>query len=210
MCYTNSQFMVGNPFHMPHPFQGIENVFCTQTLHIMHPTITSSAGNMKHSQRQISRRRLYRDLLLTVENPLLTELLLTQLIVSVTHVDYDVEDEPERPVLTVVAAQECPEREQETPGQVHEDPVQVDEGEVVIWTAPGIPVLPRPRQQPQVTHHRVWITGEVCLLLLLLCVCVCVCGFVCELVKLWVSITERVWVVQHCPQKHETQTTEHS
>ena len=40
MCYTNSQFMVGNPFHMPHPFQGIENVFCTQTLHIMHPTIT--------------------------------------------------------------------------------------------------------------------------------------------------------------------------
>ena len=139
---------------------------------------------MKHSQRKISRRRLYRDLLFTVENPLLTELLLTQL--SVTHVDYDVEDEPEWPVLTVVAAQECPEREQETPGQVHEDPVQVDEGKVVVWTAPGIPVLPRPRQQPQVTHHRVRITGEVCVCCCCCCCCCC-CVCVCVYVGLCVS-----------------------
>ena len=85
----------------------------------------------------------------------------------------DVEDEPEGPVLAIVAAQQGSKWQQEAPGQVHEDAMEVDEGEVVVWTAGGLAVLPGPGEQPQVTHNYVWVPGE-CVRGVCACVCVCV------------------------------------
>lgn len=70
------------------------------------------------------------------------------------------EDEPERPVVAVVASEQCPQGQQETPGHVHQDPVEVDEGEVVVRTAPWLPALRGPGEQPEVTVDLVCIPGE--------------------------------------------------
>ena len=80
-----------------------------------------------------------------------------------TYLGNDVQYEPDWPVVAVVSPQKSTQWQHETPRQVHQHPVEVDEGEVDTQAAPLLPVLPRPRQLPHVSHYRLFTSahGEV-------------------------------------------------